>query len=295
MALGVGLLWLETRSPAQAFGLPLVCGFSMSTVAFGSVDVLPGTAITSNGVLTVSCLNVQAGSGSLYVCVAFPTPRAMQGPSATLAWDLFGPPPATSSWSNITAIVIPMTSALTSGIAITIPANILAAQSNKPPGFYAQTLTATGNYGTSSCTDGMFSGVPFSFQANATVLKSCVVSATNLDFGSVGDLNAVVDGQSQISVQCTAGTGYTLGLDGGLSGATDPTARKMTAGTDTVVYGLYQNAGRTSGWGAASGSNTLGGTGTAATQTLPVYGRVPVQPTPLPATYSDTVVASVTY
>ena len=69
----------------------------------------------------------------------------------------------------------------------------------------------------------------------------------------------------------------------------------MTSGAgDSVIYGLYQNAARSVPWGTANAS-TLGGTGTAATQTIPVYGRVPGQVTPPPGTYSDTVVATVTY
>ena len=46
---------------------------------------------------------------------------------------------------------------------------------------------------------------------------------------------------------------------------------------------------------AVGSAATLGGTGTAATQSIPVYGRVPAQATPPPGTYSDTVVATVTY
>jgi spore coat protein U-like protein len=39
----------------------------------------------------------------------------------------------------------------------------------------------------------------------------------------------------------------------------------------------------------------VSGTGTGLTQTLTVYGRVAPQTTPKPGTYSDTIIATVTY
>ena len=126
----------------------------------------------------------------------------------------------------------------------------------------------------------------------ATVVKSCNVSASDLSFGAVGDLTAAVSGQSALSLQCTRGTGYTIALDGGLSGATNPTARKMSMGSQSITYGLYQNSALSTPWGTQS---TFGGSGTASTQTIPVYGLVPIQATPGVGTYSDTIVVSVTY
>ncbi len=281
------------RAEAQAVNLS--CSVSVSTVAFGSVDVLPGAAVQTNATLSVSCLSVPVGTGNLQVCVAIP-PRSLQGSSTTLSYDIFGPSPLTTSWSNTTAIPVPFaTLKLGQAYTLNIPATLFGSQQSAPSGAYGQTLAATATYGSSSCTSGSLTGsTSFSFQASATVLKSCNVSAGNLDFGAVGDLDTIVDGQSALSVQCSRGTGYTISLNGGLSGATDPTARVMTMGGQGVTYGLYQDGGRSTPWGTQA-SATLGGTGTAATQAIPVYGRVPVQPTPAVGTYSDTVVVSVTY
>jgi spore coat protein U-like protein len=88
---------------------------------------------------------------------------------------------------------------------------------------------------------------------------------------------------------------YTLSLNGGNSGATDPTQRKMTSGANQLTYGLYQNSARSSPWGSTAGSNTVGGTGTGASQVITIFGRVPAQTTPAPATYQDSVVVTVTY
>ncbi len=285
-------------SQARAQAINIGCAVSISTVAFGSIDVLPGAASSTNATLSIGCLSVPVSSGSLYVCVALPA-RSMQGPSTRLAYDLYGPSPplsTTTSWSNTAQIVVPLSTLyLGQTFTLNVPASVFGSQQTVPPGSYTQTLAATATYGTTNCTSGsLFGSSSFSFQATATVLKSCNVSASNLDFGAVGDLNTIVDGQSALSLQCSMGTGYTVSLNGGLSGAADPMARKMVMGSQSITYGLYQNAARSMAWGTQS-SATLAGTGTSSNQTIPVYGRVPLQPTPAVGTYSDTIVVSVTY
>ena len=69
----------------------------------------------------------------------------------------------------------------------------------------------------------------------------------------------------------------------------------MTKGAEFITYGLYRDTSRTLPWGDTSGTNTLGGTGSGITQSLPVYARIPPQNTPTPGTYSDTIVVTVTY
>jgi spore coat protein U-like protein len=297
MALAGAVLPQESHAARAAPAKPAIalgCNVAISTVAFGSIDVLPGTAISTNATLSISC-GLFLLQDSILVCILLPA-RSMPGTPA-LAWDLFGPPPSTTSWSN-TAQLLVSAAALSGGTAtFTIPATIRAGQSAVPPGAYSQTLSATATWGTTNCTSGgvLASGSStFSFQATATVVKSCNVSAGNLDFGSVGDLNTVVNAQSVLSVLCTKNTGYTIGLGGGLSGATDPTARLMKAGSDSIRYGLYQPPAGTTPWGSSVASS-VAGTGNATTQSIAVFGRVPVQTTPPAGTYSDTIVATVTY
>ncbi|MFO0991269.1 MAG: spore coat U domain-containing protein [Hyphomicrobiales bacterium] len=103
--------------------------------------------------------------------------------------------------------------------------------------------------------------------------------------------------QNTIAVTCTSGRPYTIGLNGGLSGATNPTQRRMRnlAQTSFITYGIYRDTARTLGWGETIGVNTLAGTGTGNVQNYTAYGRVPAQTTPAPQTYSDTIVVTVTY
>jgi spore coat protein U-like protein len=69
----------------------------------------------------------------------------------------------------------------------------------------------------------------------------------------------------------------------------------MTNGAATISYSLFSNAGRTTNWGNTVGTDTVASTGTGASQSFTVFGRVPPQTTPAPATYTDTITVTVTY
>src|SRR5262249_20109527 len=133
------------------------------------------------------------------------------------------------------------------------------------------------------------------FTVSATNATTCSVSASTLNFGATGVLRSALDATSSVTVTCTNAAPYTVALDGGLSGATNPTQRKMTQAGQTITYGLYQDAARTQPWGDSAGTNTTAGTGSGLAQSFTIYGRVPAQTTPAPGTYTDTVVVTLSY
>lgn len=130
-----------------------------------------------------------------------------------------------------------------------------------------------------------------------TIENACEISTapTTLDFGAHGVLSANVDNESTMSVTCTTAAPYDIGLDAGLNGAGDITARKMINGLATVDYQLYQAAGRTTVWGDTVDDDRLASEGTGTAQLFTVYGRVPPQTTPPAGVYTDTVAVTVTY
>jgi spore coat protein U-like protein len=69
----------------------------------------------------------------------------------------------------------------------------------------------------------------------------------------------------------------------------------MTSGANTVTYSLYTSAARTVVWGNTVGTDTVSGSGSGLGRSYTVYGRVPSQTVPPPATYTDTIVVTVTY
>lgn len=129
-----------------------------------------------------------------------------------------------------------------------------------------------------------------SFQVSITIADDCTIAAQDLNLGSHASLAALVDVDSIITVNCSIGTAYTVSLDQGVNGT-----RLMSDGSDTVDYELYTTALRVLAWGTNVGVDTVGGVGDGTDQDLTVYGRVPVQATPAPATYTDTVTATVAF
>lgn len=135
-----------------------------------------------------------------------------------------------------------------------------------------------------------------SFGVTITIQSDCKITATNtLDFGTQGVLTAAVDASSTLSVVCTTGTDYDIGLDEGSTSGATTTTRQMLNGTTPINYQLFSDSGRTVNWGDAIGTDTVGDTGNGTTQTFPIYGRVPAQTTPAAGTYTDTVTVTVTF
>jgi len=138
-------------------------------------------------------------------------------------------------------------------------------------------------------------------QVQITLVASCAVSATTLNFGSgVGLLTSAVTGSTTLGVTCSNTTPYNVELDAGtVSGST--VASRLMAGTatgntgTTIGFQLYSNAGLTTVWGNTVGTNTVTGTGTGTVQNLTVYGQVPAQTTPKPDTYQTTINVTVAY
>jgi len=131
----------------------------------------------------------------------------------------------------------------------------------------------------------------------ATIATTCTVSTSAVAFGSY--TGAVNDAQGSVSVNCTtSGQPVTLSLGTG-SGTIGQ--RQMTAtGGYTLNYNLYT----TNGYGTIFGDGTGGsatqtvsttGTGTAS---FNVYGQIPASlavTAPNGTSFTDTVIATVTY
>jgi len=135
------------------------------------------------------------------------------------------------------------------------------------------------------------------FQVLATIVSDCsVVSASNIDFGSVGVMTNDLDTTSTVTLVCTPGTAYTLSLDPGTGTGSTITDRRMaSAGGGSLKYQLFRNPARTQNWGNTPGTDTQGGTGTGSNVPYTIYARLPAQATPEVGSYTSTVTATVTY
>lgn len=310
------LIGLIILSATPAFAQ--TCTYSTTGLNFGTVDLTPGNRVRVTGTFAITCngtpgnrvrvcMNFGSGSGGT---TGTGDPRFMLSGGNSLDFNIFKNGAYSNIWGSWVWPFPPtgkgtrlrLNGAGTKSKNITVRGEIYAGQPATPPGLYvsnfagghtmiAHAYQSVGNCNTISGLGGV--QVPFIVQAN--VLGACTVSATDLDFGTSGVLASNLDATNTISVNCSNLTPYTIGLDGGSTGAVDPTLRKMTIGLSEVTYGIYQDAGRSTPWGESIGTNTISGTGNGSVQTYTGFGRVPPQTTPASGTYTDTVIVTVTY
>lgn len=147
---------------------------------------------------------------------------------------------------------------------------------------------------------------------SATVAQKCIVSASAVGFGAydpvVTNASTALTATGSLAVTCTkSSTSITIGL--GLGANADGSTRRMVAGgTNYLTYELYHPSATTANaacsfpgttvWGTA-GPNLFTPTGTtwgaAAAQTFNVCGSVAGGQDVPAGSYSDTIVATITF
>jgi spore coat protein U-like protein len=306
------LLWCGRPAPAEAAGS---CSTTVTSPTV-AVDVLGGGSAATTATLTFACSglvpglavtlcpNLDSGSGGSNGSGG----RYLANGAATIPFQIYQDAGHTQPWGSAALLVFGLTPTITvspdSSGKVNTTATLygqISAPSSTAPGTYASTFAGENFFwglNLLSCagiTVG-YSAIPAAFTFTATVAANCTVSATSLAFGTVGLLNAAVTAQNQVTARCTATTPYTVGLDNGLTG-TSPTARNMTNGSGRVTYGIYMDSAGQQPWGSAGlgSAYVQSATGTGSNQVFTGYGLAPAQNTPAPASYSDTVVATVTY
>ncbi|MBT2334953.1 spore coat U domain-containing protein [Variovorax paradoxus] len=324
------LLWWLPVGSAQA---AITCTATMTNVAFGTVDLVDGSAPPSaNATLEYTCTNDGTVAENARICFNIGdgdqslgsfNPRTMKnGAGNTLKFQLYQGTSSTIWGSSgnslvpnpfVATLTVPRRiSVFTPGSAsgsATMRGEILALQGTVPPGAYQDSfggihtsITFSSSTGSTPTACGSSAADIFPFVVSATVAKSCLVTADPLNFGSIDGLPgaANADQASTINVTCTTPTAYKVALspsNGSTTGAGTMTPTGGVPGnTDTVPYRLYTNAARSSPWGSVIDTNTVAGTGTGVSQALTVYGRVLGSSVNVrPDSYRDVVTVSVTY
>lgn len=116
-----------------------------------------------------------------------------------------------------------------------------------------------------------------------------------MNFGNVPNLTAAHTANAVITIRCTNGTPYTVGMGPGLNSASVTTRKmKYALGAQTINYSIFRNAGLTQNWGNTTG-NVVVGTGNGANRNITARGQIPVQAVPHTGGYSDTVQVVLTY
>lgn len=279
------------------------CTITPTNMAFGNVaaGVLGNVVVDTTSTISISCTT--SANTTFYICVRMTnTTRNMASGVNLLSYNIYQDAARTVLWGTTTnAYRVTALSNASGNYATTLTAygRIFAGQQTDPAGTYSQTFTG----GTNNRLNASTSNTPcstmstnsrnYTFAANATIQNLCLVTATDLDFGSTGLLTANRDATNAVSTQCTRNTPFTVALDGGATAATDPTQRQMSLGPNRIRYGIWRDAPRTLPWG--TGANALSGTGTGLQVNNVGYGRIAPQTTPPAGAYADTITVTVTY
>jgi spore coat protein U-like protein len=132
------------------------------------------------------------------------------------------------------------------------------------------------------------------FQVTATVASSCQInSASELAFGTYDPLSSTdKEATNTISITCSTGTHYDVGLDDGLN--SDAGARNMSDGSNNLNYEIYTDSGKTTPWNS---TNLVSGDATSSSTAIDLvgYGTLTAGQDVPEGSYSDTIVATISY
>ncbi|WP_353236433.1 spore coat protein U domain-containing protein [Diaphorobacter ruginosibacter] len=153
-----------------------------------------------------------------------------------------------------------------------------------------------------------------SFDVKVTVNKSCAINpskAADVQFDTVDTTNNTAQTkQTILTVKCSKGTSYEIGLTPGNTDAANPlntsgvgfmkrTSAGVTDAADQkIAYKLTKDSGGATAWGSTTGTsgNTVTKTGDSTAQTFTVYASVAGSAWNVePGSYMDTVTVTVTY
>ncbi|MBD8898496.1 spore coat U domain-containing protein [Rhodanobacter sp. DHG33] len=295
------------------------CTATASSVSFGNVSPIAGTAVAASGTVSVTCTwSAITLTPSVQVClnVGATSPRSMSDGASNLQYDLYQDAAHSLVWGSIyngtTPIAVQLNKPATGTSASTTVSYyglIAANQPTVPTVNNSSTVYTQGfggnqtslNYGfyvliAPTCASLTTSNGTFPFTASATVVNNCLISATNVSFGSAGVLKSSLSATGSISARCTNGDAFRISLNGGSSGNVAARTLQRQGGGGTVSYQLYTDSARSIPWGdGTAGTSMMTGTGSGNAQAISVYGQVPAQATPAPGSYSDTITATIVF
>lgn len=124
---------------------------------------------------------------------------------------------------------------------------------------------------------------------------SCSAYASGIAFGTYTANSVEVTGT--ITVTCTNGTAYHIGLNAGNTPGGIITNRLMfggQGGLNNLGYQLFSDAARTINLGNSAGTNWVSGIGNGVAQPYTIYARIPALQATSSGSYRDTITASIT-
>lgn len=308
--------WLAACAGALMAGLPAAQAACVTAETGGSLGtassfrVRQGPAITTSAQFTLGC------GGIVLSALGTPTVRAkITSPTTGLTLkngarqipyritDLGGASYTqgllviNASGAAVLGLLSNNTANLPLRIATTLGANV-------PAGTYTDTITVNWEY--ANLCEGLLGlgnicvGMPRNGNVDRTltvqlvVTNDCAITAPDLHFGSAPLPGAFSSVTQNLTLTCTQGLNYTVGITAG--GAPQGGRRHMSSGNNRLAYDIFRPGGGV--WGT-EGAARVAGTGVAdglTPQTLPYTATIyPDQPAVPPGLYQDSLQVEVQF
>lgn len=165
------------------------------------------------------------------------------------------------------------------------------------------TFAAAASFGLLSSNAAFAGSATSSMSLSASVSDNCTISAGALSFGaydpSVANASSPLDGSASISVLCTLGAAASVELGQGSNadaGSSDaaPLRRLADGSGNFLSYALDQDASHMVLWGNTSGTGSAQ-TGTGASESITVYGRIAAAQNVPSGSFTDSVLATINF
>jgi spore coat protein U-like protein len=289
------LLCALVLAPGRAEAGISSCSVSSSGIVFSPYDSQTKAAVDGTGTITVTCtgdggsnnLSLNITGGNTGSC----TSRQMRSGANGLDYQIFREASRANAFCDSGGRLdfnMDFTTGATQTQTFTMFGRVLSGQNP---------LYTVAAY-TDSVTIAVKRGGSTQATTTATITGSvaaiCSVSAGTLGFGAYS--GAAVNATAAVSVNCSNGAGYQVGMGGG-SNQSGSSRRMAGPSASRLAYELYSDPARVTPWG--DGSAQLGsrrsGTGSGGAQSLTVYGRIPAGQSPAAGSYSDSVVVTIEY
>ena len=312
-AIGLGLLCclavsdVEAGCTAAGIASPASYGSISSTL----VRTVSQNTSSPNAGLTCTPGGISLLSEAYFKATITSSHSGMVGPTGdVIAYTIYGSNSTAKPITRGQAFDFASNGLLGTSAPSVIPLYFTTAVNNVAAGVYTETLNVRWDW--SYCTGLGVLGICLGYDTGTnkistltvsmTVANDCTISAPSISFGSAPVVSAFSTVSQTISVNCTKGSAYTVGLGDGTHPVSVGGRRQMISGSNYLAYDIFQSAGTTR-WGSVGAGarrastsaevNPGNGLGTGS-QIFNYNARIYTdQTTPPAGNYTDSVVLDV--
>lgn len=281
--------------------------------AVNSQRVQSGAAVTGSGSFSFTCgsvvLSALAGTPSLKATLqASVSGLTLKSGANAIPYKLYSDPAGNTPYTG-GLLVVNLSGTtllgLLNGAGSTVPIYVATTPgANIPAGTYTDTVQLTWTY--QNICEGLvnIAGLCLGVLNNGTAVRTltitlvvsndCTITAPSVNFGSAPLVSGFPTVAQNLSLLCTKGMTYTVGLSAGNNAAGG--RRQMASGAQRLAYDIFK--GDATVWGS-TGSTRADGPAPAdgtTVQTIPYTARIYTnQTTPAAGSYTDSVVVDVSF